>query len=117
MNMSASSKGYEWPMSSIVIECRPNEKHGPILMRLPGLTTYMSIEEAKEMADMLNDAISIAEEDAMEKELIEIDFDGLSDAEIKVLLLMNEDRTPVSPSRLQRMNQLYEELYESKREV
>lgn len=85
-------------------------------MAFPGHITYMSIEEAEEMISKFQDAVSTAKEDAKEKELIEIDFDELSDAEIRTLLLMNEDGTPISPSRLQRINQLYEELYENKRE-
>lgn len=46
-----------------------------------------------------------------EKELIETDFDGLSDAEILVMLLMDEER-PVSRSRLQRTAYMYDRLYE-----
>lgn len=107
-------------MDSVAIEYRPDDyiskKFGPIFMAFPGHITYMSIEEAEELISKLQDAVSTAKEDIKEKELIEIDFDELSDAEIKVLLMMNEDGTPISPSRLQRINQLYEELYESKRE-
>ena len=94
-------------MDSVAIEYRPDDciskKFGPIFMAFPGHITYMSIEEAEELISKLQDAVSIAKEDAKEKELIEIDFDELSDAEIKVLLMMNEDGTPISPSRLQRI--------------
>lgn len=120
MTMSESGRGYKLSMDSVAIEYRPDDyiskKFGPILMAFPGHITYMSIEEAEELISKLQDAVSTAKEDIKEKELIEIDFDELSDAEIKVLLMMNEDGTPISPSRLQRINQLYEELYESRRE-
>ena len=46
-----------------------------------------------------------------EGELIETDFDGLSDTEVLVMLMMDEERH-VSRSRLQRTAFLYDKLYE-----
>lgn len=49
-----------------------------------------------------------------EKELIEADYDGLSDSEILVLLIVGgDDGKPVSKSRLQKIAHLYRELYEN----
>lgn len=45
-----------------------------------------------------------------EQELIEIDFDELSDWEIRVILWMTPGES-VSPSRLQRLDLLYRNLY------
>lgn len=50
-----------------------------------------------------------------EKELIEADYDGLSDSDILVLLIVGGDgERPVSKSRLQKIALLYRELYEQK---
>lgn len=46
-----------------------------------------------------------------ESELIELDFDGLSDTDIAVLLMMDEGH-PVSRTRLQKTAFLYDRLYE-----
>lgn len=47
-----------------------------------------------------------------EDELIETDYDGLKDCEILVLLIVDGE-SPVSRSRLQRLAQLYRNLYET----
>lgn len=47
-----------------------------------------------------------------EEELINLDYDGLSDTDILVLLIVDGVK-PVSPSRLQRLAFLYRELYKS----
>ncbi len=47
-----------------------------------------------------------------ENEMISNDFDDLSDSEILVLLMMNEE-TPTLKTRLQKLSLLYHELYDS----
>ena len=48
-----------------------------------------------------------------EEELIDADYDGLSDSDILVLLLIS-DGERVSKTRLQKLAFLYRELYEKK---
>lgn len=50
-----------------------------------------------------------------EKEMIELDYDGMSDYEIMVLLIV-DGKERVSKSRLQRIYFLYEQLQKSKKE-
>lgn len=45
-----------------------------------------------------------------EEEMIDSDYDGLSDSDIIVLLIVDGKR-PVSKTRLQKINQLYQKLY------
>lgn len=47
-----------------------------------------------------------------EEELIDADYDDLSDSDILVLLFMNEDGIPVSKTRLQKLWVLYNQTYE-----
>lgn len=47
-----------------------------------------------------------------EQEMIESDYDELSDSEILVLLIMNENK-PILKTRLQKVSLLYHELYDS----
>ena len=47
-----------------------------------------------------------------EEEMIDADYDDLSDSDMIVLLFMNEDGTPVSKTRLQQLWVLYHNLYE-----
>lgn len=49
-----------------------------------------------------------------ENELIEIDFDEMSDSEVLVLLIIDEDR-PILKTRLQKLSLLYHELYDTNR--
>lgn len=50
-----------------------------------------------------------------EKEMIELDYDGMSDYEIMVLLIV-DGKERVSKSRLQRIYFLYEQLQKSKKD-
>lgn len=47
-----------------------------------------------------------------ESEMISADFDELSDSEVLVLLIMDEDK-PILKTRLQKLSLLYHELYDS----
>lgn len=45
-----------------------------------------------------------------EQELIELDYDGITDTDIRVILWMTPGES-ISPSRLQRLDLLYRNLY------
>lgn len=47
-----------------------------------------------------------------EEELIEADYDSLSDSDILVLLMMNDD-SPITATRLQKLALIYRELVKS----
>lgn len=90
------------------------EDFGPIRVSLPGSVVNMGPREALEASKAFADvAWHAMYEEQKERELIEVDFDGLSDSEIMVLLLMDDDGA-ISMSRLQRLALLYRELYEVK---
>ena len=48
-----------------------------------------------------------------DEELIDADYDDLSDADIMVLLLMDPSGKPVSKSRLQRLAYFYRQIHKS----